>query len=153
VGEPSFSGDVPAIGDGRDLGLVAADFHEEIAEAMLDHARERAKELGFSPGPTVRVPGTYDAPLPVQRLLKQEGVAGAGVVGAIVTGETRHDRLIGHSTARSLQQVSLDQGKPVGLAITGPGQSYEQAEERVPRARDAVDAVARSLDGLEDLEA
>lgn len=152
MAEPSFSGDVPAVGDGRNLGLVAADFHQDLAEAMLDHARDRAKELGFEPGPTVRVPGTYDTPLPVQRLLARDGVVGAVVVGAIVTGETAHDRLIGHSTARSLQQVGLEAGKPVGLAITGPGQTHDQARERVPRARDAVDAVARSLAGLRDLE-
>lgn len=153
MGEPSFSGDVPAAGEGRRLGLVAADFHQEVAEAMLDHARDRARELAFEPGPTVRVPGTYDTPLPVQRLLDREDVAGAVVVGAIVTGETAHDRLIGHSTARSLQDVGLEAGKPVGLAITGPGQTLDQARKRVPRARDAVDAVARTLAGLGDLEA
>lgn len=143
--------EAPAVGRGRHLGLVVADFHRDLAEAMLEAAEAKARDLGFDPGPVVRVTGTYDTPLPAARLLARPDVAGVVVVGAIVTGETDHDELIGHSTARSLHQVSLEAGKPVGLAITGPGQSMAEAQARVARAADAVTAIARVLAGLEEL--
>ncbi len=152
MGEPSSSpASIPAVGEGRRLGFVVADFHREIADAMLEDARERAEELGFVPDPVVRVSGTYDAPLPAQRLLRRDDVAGVVVVGVIVTGETRHDELIGHAAAHALTQVSLREEKPVGFAVTGPGQTLDQAEARVDRGAYAVDAVARVLHGLADI--
>lgn len=151
MGEPSTSpDDVPAVGNGRLLGFVVADFHQQVAEAMLEDARERAEELGFEPGPVVRVSGTYDTPLPTQRLLQRDDVAAVVVIGVIVTGETRHDELIGDAAAHALTRLSLTHGKPVGLAVTGPGQSMAQARARVDRAAYAVDAVARVLAGIGD---
>ncbi|HET6404193.1 MAG TPA: 6,7-dimethyl-8-ribityllumazine synthase, partial [Candidatus Thermoplasmatota archaeon] len=70
----------------------------------------------------------------------------AGVaIGCIITGETKHDELIAHAAAKSLLDISLARGKPVGLGVTGPGQTRAQAEARLDRAEAAVEAVLKLL--------
>ena len=138
-------------GGRRRLALAVAAFNAELTDEMLRRAEARARELGFEPSPVVRVSGSYDLPFIVDRLLARRDVAAAVAIGVIVTGETKHDELIGHAAAKSLLDVAIARGKPVGLAITGPGQTYAQATARVDRAEHAVDAVARTLDALAEL--
>jgi 6,7-dimethyl-8-ribityllumazine synthase len=106
-----------------------------------------------SPGPwsTTRaaeaeVAGSYDLPLPTRALLKRRDVDGAVAIGVIVTGQTQHDEAIAHAAFYALTQVALESDKPVGLGVTGPGQSFEQARARIDRAGAAVDAVVAQLE-------
>lgn len=125
------------------IGIVVADFHEQLAERMLESARERADERGVDVHEVRRVHGSYDTPLPVQSLLASGDVDGVVVVGAVVTGETRHDEMIFQATVKTLQELSLEHGLPVALGITGPGMTWDQARERVHYAAAAVDACIR----------
>jgi len=45
--------------------------------------------------------------------------------------------------ARKITDLSLDFDKPVSLGITGPGMTRMQAEERIERARDAVESCVK----------
>ncbi|MFA5862414.1 MAG: 6,7-dimethyl-8-ribityllumazine synthase, partial [Candidatus Thermoplasmatota archaeon] len=91
------------------------------------------------------VSGAYDLPFAVDRVLAKRDIVGAIAIGCIITGETKHDEVIAHAAAKSLLDVSIARGKPVGLGVTGPGQTYQQAKDRVDRAEAAVDAVLKLL--------
>ena len=52
-------------------------------------------------------------------------------LGAIIKGDTNHDRVIANSTAKLLCELSLKYNKPVSLGITGPDMTFEQAEARI----------------------
>lgn len=125
------------------IGIVVAEFHEEITSRMLETARERADELDVEVVDVRRVYGSYDTPLPAQALLETGEVDGVVVLGAVITGETLHDEMIFSSTVKTLQELSLEHGKPVALGITGPGQTWDQAADRVGYAAGAVDAVVK----------
>ncbi|HVL87799.1 MAG TPA: 6,7-dimethyl-8-ribityllumazine synthase [Candidatus Thermoplasmatota archaeon] len=131
--------------DGRRIGFVVADFHAEIADAMLHVAKARAAQLGAVPGPELRVGGSYDLPLAAARLLRRPDVDAVVAIGAIVQGETAHDEVIAHAAATALQTVALSLDKPVGLAVTGPRMTMDQAKARIDAGARAVDAVARLL--------
>ena len=133
--------------DGKDLVLafVVADFHKDISEAMLARAQDRAKASGCTVGPVLRVPGSFDVGLPTEWLLERDDVDGVVVIGCIVQGETKHDEVIAHTTARTLQGLSLEYDKPVGFAITGPGMTLEQAKARVDAGARGVDAVLATV--------
>ncbi|HWG90004.1 MAG TPA: 6,7-dimethyl-8-ribityllumazine synthase [Candidatus Thermoplasmatota archaeon] len=130
------------------IAFVVGDFNELLTKEMWRRAVLRAEELGYALGPTLHVAGTYDTPFAANELLRQKDVAAVVVIAVIITGETKHDELIAHATAKTLQELSLQYRKPVGLGITGPGQTYEQAEARIDRADAAVDAVHRILSQL-----
>ncbi len=123
------------------IAIVGSRFNDEITDAMVEAAEKQVKETGHDLADSVRVPGAFDVPLPTQRLLERDDVDGVAVLGAVVTGETDHDRILMTSTARTLQDLSLSYDKPVALGITGPGMSYSQAKARVHYASRAVEAV------------
>ena len=123
------------------IGIVAGVFAHDVVDEMIRLAERTIRAGGHEVADVVRVPGTFDLPLPVDRLLARADVDAAVALGAIITGETKHDEVIAHATARSLQDVSVRRGKPVGLGITGPGMTHSQARARVDAAARAVEAV------------
>jgi len=131
------------------LGLVVAEFNRSVTAEMEDAALDAAEARTADVVDVVSVPGAYDAPLAADRLARRDDVDAVAVVGAIVTGDTDHDEVIGHATARKLTDVSLERDTPVTLGVTGPGQSGAEARERVENAAAAVDG---ALDLVEELE-
>jgi 6,7-dimethyl-8-ribityllumazine synthase len=130
--------------------LVASEFNAPIPDRMVEVARTRAKALGAEVE-VVRVPGTWEIPLAVRAVLARRNVDAAVAIGAVVTGETKHDELIAGAVARELMHLQRETGKPVGLGITGPGMTWEQAEARVKNAGRAVDAAVRAAETLRGL--
>jgi 6,7-dimethyl-8-ribityllumazine synthase len=122
------------------LGLVVASFNRPITERMEERAREAAAEREATIVETMTVPGSYDTPLAADRLARREDVDAVAVLGAIITGETDHDRIIGHAVAEGLTDVSLDRDTPVTLGVTGPGMTTEEARARIDRGADAVES-------------
>jgi 6,7-dimethyl-8-ribityllumazine synthase len=123
------------------IAVVASEFNAEVVDAMLERALDRARKKDVHVAAVVRVPGVYEIPLAVQRLLARDDVDGAVSVGAVIKGETLHDEAIMAAVCPALLEISLRAGKPVGLGITGPGITDEQALARLDRGARAVDAV------------
>jgi 6,7-dimethyl-8-ribityllumazine synthase len=122
------------------LGLVVASFNRPITERMEERAREAAAKRDATVVETVDVPGSYDTPLVADRLARREDVDAVAVLGAIITGDTDHDQIIGHAVAEGLTEVSLDRDTPVTLGVTGPGMTTEEARARIDRGADAVES-------------
>jgi 6,7-dimethyl-8-ribityllumazine synthase len=122
------------------LGLVVASFNRPITERMAERAREAATERGATVVETVDVPGSYDTPLAADRLARREDIDAVAVLGAIITGDTDHDQIIGHAVAEGLTEVSLERDTPVTLGVTGPGMTTEEARARIDRGADAVES-------------
>jgi 6,7-dimethyl-8-ribityllumazine synthase len=136
------------------LGLVVAQFNKEreVTAEMAERARATADERNAELVAEVPVPGTYDAPLAADRLARREEIDAVAVLGAIVTGDTDHDQVIGHATADKLADVSVARDTPVTLGVTGPGQSAAEAAERIHVGADAVDAALDLAVALPDPE-
>jgi 6,7-dimethyl-8-ribityllumazine synthase len=122
------------------LAIVAAAFNREVTDRMVEKALARAEERGVRVTSVVRVPGTFEIPLAVQRLLERADVDAAVAIGAVITGETLHDEALMAAVAPALLDVGLRMGKPVALGITGPGMTEAQAEQRADKGAEAVDA-------------
>ena len=124
------------------LGLVVAQFNKErpITPEMAARGREAAAEAGAEIVETIEVPGTYDAPLAADRLARRDDVDAVAVIGAIVSGDTDHDRVIADAAAGGLTDVSLERDTPVTFGVTGPGMSAAEAEERIDKGAAAVES-------------
>ncbi len=127
------------------IALVVADFNGDVTSVMRDRARRHAETLGVEISHEVHVPGVYDMPLMIRRMLKREDVDGVVIIGAVIKGETLHDELICHVTALVAAQLALEFDKPVGLGVTGPGMTTMQAMERVDNAKNALDSVVKMI--------
>lgn len=122
------------------LGLVVAQFNASVTEEMEAKALRAADARDATVAETVHVPGVYDSPLAADRLARRDAVDAVAVVGAVVSGDTNHDRVIADATARGLTEVSLDRDTPVTFGVSGPGMSGAEARERVDKGAEAVDA-------------
>ena len=134
------------------LGLVVAQFNKEspVTHRMEDRARETADEHGARIVETLAVPGSYDTPLAADRLARRDDVDAVVVLGAIVTGDTDHDQVIGHAAAQGLTDVSLDRDTPVTLGIIGPGMSHSEAEARIHHGAVAVESAIDLVSELDE---
>lgn len=140
--QPTVAASRPA---GGRIAVLQATFNQELTDVMAQMASEKAAQLGASVTSHVKVPGVYDLPLAAKHLLARRDVDALVVIGVVVKGETSHDELITHATAKSLQELSLQFDKPIGFGITGPGMTWKQAEARIGNAAHAVEAALSLL--------
>ena len=135
------------------LAIVVAEFNQEITNKMLNTARNHAKNLNIHVEKIIQVPGTFDMPLIVEKLLQIEQIDAVVTLGAVIKGETGHDVVIANNTARLLSDISLKYQKPVTLGITGPDMTVRQAKNRVivvPKL--AVEAAHKMVTRLRELD-
>lgn len=115
---------------------------------MLDRARDHAATVNARVKYVMYVPGAFDMPLAVEKLLKKRNVDAVVTLGAVIKGDTRHDDIVAENAARLIADLSLKYKKPVALGISGPGMSIDQARDRIERVpvravNAAVNMVAR----------
>ncbi|MFH1100906.1 MAG: 6,7-dimethyl-8-ribityllumazine synthase [Methanobacteriota archaeon] len=125
------------------IGAVVAEFNYDINMMMLEQAKEHAQFLGAEITQIVKVPGVFDMPLPVKKLIQRKDIDGVITLGAVIEGETKHDELVIQHTARKITDIAVEYEKPVALGITGPGMTRLQAQDRIENAKAAVEAVVK----------
>ena len=135
------------------IAVVVSEFNKEVTSRMLSVTEEKAKKLKLKIIYTCEVPGAYDMPIVVNTLLQKNNVDGVVTLGAIIKGQTKHDEVIAHSTAKSLTELSLKYQKPVSLGITGPGMQERHAYARIrPVAERAVEAMVKITKEIEKIK-
>lgn len=134
------------------IAIVTAEFNEEITSRMLEIALEKAESLKMTVKYTCKVPGAYDMPLIVDKLLQKSDVDAVVTLGAIIKGQTRHDEVIAHATTKLLTDLAVKYQKPVSLGISGPGMQERHAYSRIrPVAERAVEAALKLHKELEKI--
>ncbi len=125
------------------IGIVCSEYNFDITHMMLERAKEHAKFLEAEVAKVVMTPGVYDIPLAVKKMIKDKDIDGVVTIGAVIEGETEHDQVIIGQAARKITDLAVEYEKPIGLGISGPGMTRLQAEDRIERAKDAVESVVK----------
>jgi 6,7-dimethyl-8-ribityllumazine synthase len=133
------------------IGIVAAEFNFDITTMMIEQAKVHADFLGVNINKVVTVPGVYDMPLAVKEMLKRKDVHGVVTLGAVIEGSTDHDEIVMQHASRKIVDLSLEFDKPVALGISGPGMTRLQAQDRIERAKAAVEACAKMYKKVKDI--
>jgi|SRR3989344_7391488 len=116
------------------IGIVVSHWYwKTITGKMLECAQKAAESQNVQTDVLI-VPGSYDIPLGVKKLLKKKDIDGVVTLGAVVQGETHHDIAIMNAVVPALTNLSLEFEKPVLLGITGPRITKQQAIDRIDRA-------------------
>lgn len=135
------------------IGIVVADFNSEITHEMLKVAEHRAHEKGIIVSHVVHVPGVFDMPLAIKKLLQKENIEGVVTLGVVISGGTAHDAHVADNASRQISNLSLEYNKPVTLSIIGHNVSKQQALERYESyAKHGVEAVVEMIKTLKELE-
>ena len=140
-------------GDGIRIAIVGSEFNFDITWMMIERAKEEIEFLGGAVGPVVKTPGVYDMPLAIKTLFERKDVDAVVAVGAVIEGETDHDQVIMTQAARKLADLTVEYGKPLGLGISGPGETRLQAQDRIDNAAHAVRSVVKMVRALREIGA
>ena len=100
---------------GLRLGVVAATWHAEIVDVLLDRALATAKEAGVAEPTVVRAPGTIELPVVCQELARTHDAVVA--LGVVIRGGTPHFEYVCDAVTAGLTRVSLDERTPVGNGV------------------------------------
>ncbi|WP_415379879.1 6,7-dimethyl-8-ribityllumazine synthase [Halosimplex sp. TS25] len=130
------------------LGLVVAEFYDDLAAELEAQARAAADERDASVAKRVGVPGVYDTPLAADRLARRDDIDAVAVLGVVITGDTDHDQVVAHAAARQLSRVSLDRDTPVAFGVQGPNMSGAEARARIEKGADAVHSALDTIEAL-----
>ncbi len=136
------------------IAIVAADFNEAIVQPMIDAAVATLKDFECEVDIVISVPGAFELPLVLDAVLQRDDVDAAVALGYIERGETLHGEVMGHVVYKSILDLQLTYGKPVGIGIIGPGAVLKQAKKRnVAYGQAAAEAAVRTLLCLEEAQA
>ncbi|MBN1172593.1 MAG: 6,7-dimethyl-8-ribityllumazine synthase [Micromonosporaceae bacterium] len=100
---------------GLTLGIVAARWHADLVDQIVERAQFAAKSCGVTEVTVVRVAGSVELPLVAQALARQcDAVVAFGIV---VRGATAHFDYVCRSVTDGLTRVALDERTPVGHGV------------------------------------
>ena len=130
----------------KNIAIVCGSFHKEEMEKMLGFAHDQASKEGLIVSEVVWVPGAMEVPLALSRLIENGGIVGAACLGIIEKGSTKHGLAMGQAVIKSIIELQLSSGLPIGLGIIGPGAEPKHIEPRIePHARAAISAISSML--------
>jgi len=124
------------------IAIVVSRFNSEITCKMNLIYLQQMEFQKSKLVKVVEVPGAFEIPFAVSKLLKDKNIDGVVTLGTVIKGGTDHDQVVAHSVARKLLDLSAKYEKPVALGISGPNITWEQARKRTKEyAERAVDTV------------
>lgn len=112
------------------FALVVSRFNDFLTGKLLEGALDALKRHGADEKDltVVKVPGSYEIPLAVQKLAGQ-GYDAVIALGTVIRGDTPHFDYVAAETAKGIAQVSLAGNMPVAFGIV-TADNLEQAIER-----------------------
>ena len=131
------------------LGIVAARWHTEICDALVEGARRVADQTGISDVTVVRVAGAGELPVVAQALARSHDAVVA--LGVVIRGGTPHFEYVCDAVTAGLTRVSLDEHTPIGNGVLTveteqqaldrsglPGSEEDKGEQACSAAIDAA---------------
>lgn len=116
---PRGGGAVPRPPAGARVAIVVARWNETVTAGLLAAARGTLAAAGLTDDAidVVRVPGSFELPLAADRLAATGRYAAVLCLGAIIRGETTHDRHIATAVAAGIEQAARARGVPVLFGV------------------------------------
>jgi 6,7-dimethyl-8-ribityllumazine synthase len=128
--------DEPVDCSGLRVAVVAARWHTEVMDGLLDGARRALAAYAVTEATEVRVPGTFELPVVAAELARTHDAVVA--LGVVVRGGTPHFEYVCSAATDGLTRVALDTGTPVGFGVL-TCDTDEQALDRAGRAGSGED--------------
>ncbi|MEU8262734.1 6,7-dimethyl-8-ribityllumazine synthase [Micromonospora sp. NPDC048999] len=111
---------------GLTVGVVAARWHGDLTDQMVDRAVAAAEACGAR-SVVARVAGSVELPVVAQAMARRYDVVVA--LGVVVRGATAHFDYVCKAVTEGLTRVALDEGKPVAHGVLTVD-TIEQARDR-----------------------
>lgn len=145
--------DVSGTGAGLRVVVVAARWHTEVMDGLLDGAYRALSAAAVTDFTEVRVPGSFELPVAAARAAE----AGADVVvalGVVLRGQTPHFDYVCQAATQGLTEVSVRTGVPVGFGLLTCDDSQQALDRaglpgsREDKGAEAVEAAIATVAAL-----
>ena len=97
------------------LAIVAASWHTQIMDGLLDGALRAAEDAGIAEPTVLRVPGSFELPVAAARLAPHFDAVVA--LGVVIRGGTPHFDYVCMAATNGLTNVSVDTKTPIGFGV------------------------------------
>jgi 6,7-dimethyl-8-ribityllumazine synthase len=116
---------------GSRFAVVASRFNHFIVDRLVEGAMDALSRHGAegSNVTLVRVPGAWEIPLVVERLVATKKVDAVIALGAVIRGSTPHFDYVAGEVTKGISSASQRSGVPVAMGVLTTD-SIEQAIER-----------------------
>ena len=106
-------------GHRRRFAVVASRFNETVTQKLVDGALDALVRHGAAVDDVdvVWVPGAWELPAAVRRLLASERYDALVAVGAVIRGDTPHLDYVAGEASRGLANASTDFEIPIGFGL------------------------------------
>ena len=135
--------------EGVRLGIVVSRFNDLVTERLLQGALGAFERHGGAPDSVdvVWVPGAYEIPVVVKRLVDSGNYDAVIALGALLRGATPHFDFLAAAVYPALQSIAVNSGTPVINAVL-TCDTLEQALERAgsKAGNKGCEAVATAID-------
>ena len=98
------------------VAVVAASWHEQVMQGLLDGALDALRRHQVESPVVVRVPGSFELPV-VAAALAGQGFDAIIALGVIIRGGTPHFEYVSSAATDGLTRVALDHGVPIGFGL------------------------------------
>lgn len=143
-------------GAGKRVAIIVSRWNEMVTKELLDGALDELKQAGAAEPTVIHVPGTWEIPPVVAKLLSSSERPDAIVaLGCILQGQTPHAKLLGSDVGGSLMALQTEHHVPVAWGVLTPD-TQEQALDRAGmkmgnKGREATLAALELLDVLSQI--
>ncbi len=113
------------------FSIVVSRFNGYIVEGLLSGAIDTLTRHGVNENniTVVRVPGAFELPLVVKKVVQKEDADAVIALGTVIRGGTPHFEYVAGECASGLARISLDAEVPVAFGVLTTD-TIEQAIER-----------------------
>ena len=117
----------PGSGAGLRVAVVAASWHTQVMDGLLEGSRRALVAAGVTDVTEVRIAGSFELPVAAAVLAAQHDAVVA--LGVVVRGGTPHFEYVCQAATQGLTDVAVRTGTPVGFGLL-TCDTVEQALDR-----------------------
>jgi len=137
--------------------IVASKYNEEFTDALVQNTIEELGELSpMARIDLVRVPGAFEIPVAVAKIMQRGDINCIIALGLIIRGDTHHADLVGSSVTTSLQELAVKNCVPViheVLLVEDEKQAHARCiAASMNRGREAARAAIGMIDIFTEIE-
>lgn len=116
---------------GDRFAIVVAEWNRSITSKLLEGALDTLKDAGVADDDIdiAWVPGSWEVPVAAQRMAQSDKYVSVICLGAVIRGETSHDKYLNQGVSLALMELSLALDMPILFGIL-TCESMEQAIHR-----------------------
>ena len=138
-----------------EIAIVASNFNRNIVDRLYNGAISTLEKNGISEEEIeiIRVPGAFEIPVTVKKLLNKKQYDVIITLGVIIRGETPHFEYIANECAHGISQLAIKTGIPIIFGVLTVD-NREQAMDRSGNTgkNKGVEAAQAALDMVDILE-